>query len=398
MLHTLRMRREKKKHILLLVETSRIYGRRIIEGISRFAIECPDWILFCEDRGLLDKEPFWLETVKCDGIITRTSNMKVAKILRRLKIPIVELHGDGVTAKVEVVCDAQALGKLAAEHFLERGVRHFGFFAIGKAWWSDEFGQFFKKFLSDHGWGACAISPFCRRKSELSLPMIFDANIVSSVVKWLRSLPKPIGMLCPSDSQAVFLANVCHLAELGVPHEIAILGVEDNAILCKTTSPPISSIYVDGRMTGYEAAKLLKLKMEGRALPPRPILIPPSFVVTRQSTDFIAVDDPDIAKAAQFIRDHEAIRIQVDDVAESVSLSRRTLNRKFQEFLCRTPEHEILRVRMEHAKKLLRETDLPVAVISENIGYPSVEYFIKAFRRNSGMSPKQYRLTLLSGE
>ncbi|MCL2118507.1 MAG: helix-turn-helix domain-containing protein [Planctomycetaceae bacterium] len=150
----------------------------------------------------------------------------------------------------------------------------------------------------------------------------------------------------------------------------------------------------DGRQIGYEAAVMLLRKMEGRPLPPLPVKIPPLTLVTRQSTDFIAVNDPDIAKAAQFIRDHALTRIQIDDVVRHVVLSRRTLTRKFQEHLGHTPEHEILRVRMEHAQQLLLSTALSIREVGISVGYPSVEYFIMAFRRRFGITPMQYRQKL----
>ena len=386
----MRRRTRTNKRILLLVETSRAFGRRVIEGISRFALEKGDWTIFLEDRGLFEKEPYWLRTMECNGVIVRTTNVKTTKILKELNIPVVELLGDGKTAKAEVCSDLELLGQMAAQHFRERGLQRFAFFSIGYAWWVAEVAEAFHLALAGKK-SSCEIRSFFRQTNALSLAMVFESQAEREVVCWLESLPKPIGILCPTDTQAVFLSNICHLTGISVPNEIAILGIDNDAALCNAASHPISSIDIGGHQIGYEAAILLLQKMEKQPLPSLPVKIPPLTLMTRQSTDFIAVNDPDIAKAAQFIRDHALTRIQVDDVAKDVVLSRRTLTRKFQKYLGHTPEYEILRVRMEHAQKLLRNTSLSIREIGMSVGYPSVEYFIKAFRHRFGITPKQYR-------
>ena len=385
----------KRKRILLLVETSGVYGRRIIEGVSRFALEQGDWTLFLEDRGLQDQQPRWLSNVQCDGLITRSVNIDAVKRTKTLGIPFVELLGDGELARAEVLFDSEQGGKLAADHFLERGLRHFAFFTFGHAWWSLEFGNYYKDYLLTKNY-SCEISPFCSIDNAPSLPIVLGSKTEHAIVRWLRSLPKPIGLLCPSDTQAVFLANLCQVFEIAVPNEIAILGLGDHTTLCKTVTPPISSIFADGRQTGYRAAELLLFKMRKKTLPKLPIKIFPTSIVTRQSTDFFAVDDKEVALAAQFIRNHITDRIRVDDVAEHVQLSTRTLIRKFRQFFGRTPEQEILRTRMDYAKMLLRDTELTVNETAEKLGYLSAEYFIRAFRADCGMTPKQYRQNFLA--
>lgn len=379
-----------KKRILLLVETSRGFGRRVIEGIMRFALEKDNWMVFLEDRGLLGKEPYWLRKMECNGIIARTATPQTTRIFNELSIPVVELLGDGKTSKAEVYSDTNLLGQMAAEHFWERGLRQFAFFSIGYAWWVSEVAEAFRLALADKE-SSCEVKSFFRHANSLSLAMVFESQAERLVIRWLKSLPKPIGILCPTDAQAALLSNICHLVGISVPNEIAILGIDNDTTLCNATSSPISSIDNNGHQIGYEAAILLLEKMEMRSLPPLPIKIPPLSLVTRRSTDFLAINDPDIAQAAQFIRDHALTRIQVDDVAKNAVLSRRTLTRKFREYLGHTPEQEILRVRMEHAQKLLRSTNLPIREIGIYVGYPSVKYFIKAFCHRFGLTPKQYR-------
>lgn len=182
------------------------------------------------------------------------------------------------------------------------------------------------------------------------------------------------------------------MEEIAVPDEVAVLGVGDNRILCESTSPTLSSIDPHGVQTGYQAARLLDEKMQGIPLPKLPIWIPPVGVVTRQSTDAIAVDHPDFIQALRFIRENTTQRISVQEVADHVCVSRRTLLRWFQEYIHRSPEEEIIRVRMKHARLLLRETNLSLENIGRQVGYPFVEHFVRAFREFHGKTPRQYRL------
>ncbi|MDR1964745.1 MAG: substrate-binding domain-containing protein [Planctomycetaceae bacterium] len=384
----------KKKRILVLVETSRIYGRQIIEGITRYALEHGNWIIFLEDRGLEKKIP---RLVQChyDGIISRT--VFAESRLTTLQVPVVELLGDGVFRSSDILCDGNRLGVMASDYFQSKGLRHFGYFSTGQSWWSTQFYSAYSEHLATNGF-SCLTNPFCRRKNDASLSLKVTDKTESRILHWLRAIPKPIGLFCPSDSQAVYLINLCQIAEIAVPHEIAILGVENNITLCNATSPTLSSIAVDGHQTGYQAAWLLDRKINKQVLPKIPILIPPIDVVARVSTDFITVADPDVAKALYFISQQVLLHITVQDIADAVDLSPRTLIRKFHESLGHTPEQELHRIRIERAKAILRNTNLSITKIGEQIGFTSTEYFVRNFRHTVKMTPKQYRLKFQNEE
>jgi LacI family transcriptional regulator len=238
---------------------------------------------------------------------------------------------------------------------------------------------------------SCLANPFCKQKSNASLPLVVAEKMETRIFDWLQKIPKPLGLFCPSDSLAVYVLNLCQMAEIAVPHEIAILGVENNVTLCNATSPPLSSIAVDGRETGYQAAALLDKKIKGHSVPKIPILIPPIDIVTRASTEFVAVSDTDVAQALHFISQRVLSHLTVQDIAAAVNLSPRTLIRKFHASLGRTPEKELHRIRIEQAKMMLRDTDLSVTKISANLGFTSTEYFVRTFRLAMKMTPIQYR-------
>lgn len=380
----------KKKRILLLVETSRVFGREIIRGVTRFAVEDGSWALFLEDRGLVQKSGLRTHRFTYDGVIARTADEKSGKLIRQYNLPVVELLGDSLKNRSEILTSATAVGRMASCHFRDRGLRHFAFFSLGHCWWSSEFSEEYERRLNEDGF-SCEICPFSRKKNDVSLPVSLSEGDEERIVKWIFSLPKPVGIFCPSDSHALFLINLCGVAEIKVPQEVAILGVENNETLCNAVSPALSSIAVNGLEIGYRAALLLRQKISGDKLPPLPIRIPPIQVVSRQSTDLVAISDPDISGAVQFIRDHVSDRITVDHVADHVGLSHRTLLRRFTETIGHSPEAEILKTRMDRAKLLLRKTDMTVSAIARSIGYLTSEYFIRAFRRECGMTPKKFR-------
>lgn len=195
----------------------------------------------------------------------------------------------------------------------------------------------------------------------------------------------------PLHFQRLTLLDLCTTSGIPVPEEVAILGVDNDMRLCRIASPPISSIDPNAKHIGYQAAFLLDAMMNGRELPELPIVVPPSHIVVRQSTDNIAVNDPILAKALRIMRDEVARNIRVNDVARELCVSRGTLNNLFRKHLNCTPLEEILRVRMEWAKELLRDTLIPVYQIAEMVGYRTSEYFSRAFMRENGVSPNAYR-------
>lgn len=383
-----------KKRVLLIIETSRAYGRNLIEGISRFALECNDWHIHFEDRGLLEEPSGWLRRWQGDGILARTALPSLARLLKRKKCPIVELHGFGkygenTTLYSEVqICDT-SIGKLAADHFWERGFRNTGFYSGGSAWWSRTRTKVFAERLRSRGI-RCDIYAGDFESPPTQHP-VWENKYEKKLEKWLLSLPKPIGIWAITDSHAVRLIEACQDLGFRVPEDVAVLGTSNDEMTCNLITPALSSINVNSVLIGYEAAKRLAVKMDGRS-PKEPVIdIPPLGVVTRQSTDIVAVPDQDVANAVQLIREQAFQGISVDRIVKTLGLSRRTLERNFYKYFGRTPHEEIVRVRIERAKKLLSETNLSVTGIARNTGFTNREYFIRAFGRETGMTPSAFR-------
>jgi LacI family transcriptional regulator len=190
--------------------------------------------------------------------------------------------------------------------------------------------------------------------------------------------------------QALRLLDICRESDIAVPEEMAILSVGNDPVICETTRPTLSSLDLDARRIGYEAARLLDQRMAGKTCEGI-IYPPPSHVAVRQSTDLMFVPDADVVQAVRYIREFGCKGIDVPEVARAVGVSRSVLERRFREHLQRTPKSEIMRVRIEHARMLLAQTDKPSEQIARLSGFASAVYFTKAFRREVGMTPRAYR-------
>ena len=381
-----------KKKVLLLIETSRSFGRQVIQGVSQFVTEQRNWNLIFQDRSVHERFPEWLKHWDGDGVISRSSDTETFRRLEQLKIPVVEVLGDGKTHPPLIQCDEVTICKMVVDHFWERGFRNFAFFSMGYNWWSLERQEAFRKGLETYG-ASCSICPQASVKNDITLSIPWWKGCEDEVFHWLETLPKPVGVFCPWDMQAIFLMNICESRGIAVPEDIAVVGYGNNADLCRASTPPLSSVAPNAREIGYQAAVLLDLLFQGKELPPLPIYIPATHIEIRHSSDTISVRDPDVAAAVHFIRkniDHGPLGVA--DVARYLGLSKSTLARRFQKWLGHSPEEEIIRARIALAEELLRETRFSVTQIAAKLGYSSPANFVRAFRTRAQITPEQYRL------
>lgn len=376
--------------ILLLIETSRAYGRGLVEGIAHYAEQHGSWCMYFEERGLTDPLPRWFRDWRGDGIISRTTRKaNIAKLLAK-RLPVVELYADTKRKLPQVFPDEGMIARMAADHFLDRGLRHFGFFCSLRAHWVDQRRHAFETLLHDRGYACDSFRPVAAPRPAGKKRRPLDDR---SVTGWLRELPKPCGVLCASDFYAMCLAEACRTCGIVAPEQIALLGVDNDPVFCGVCLPRLSSIDLGIARIGYEAAALLDRLMGGQSPPEEIVSVAPRHVVTRQSTDMLAVEDADMSRAARFIRE-QACRdrqLQVGQAAAAVGLSLRAFEQRFRRAFHRRPKEEILRVRMERAKMLLSDSDMAVALVARNCGFASLEYFSRAFQRQTGTTPREYR-------
>lgn len=375
---------QKMPRVAVLVDTSTGWGRRLIHGVHLYSQTHGPWHLWVEPRGQhehLRPPPSW----RGEGIIARVSTPAMAAELRRMKMPVVNISGVRLNDSQvfpTVTTDLSAAGKLAAEHFLNSGFQHFAYFGVLRLSYVAEHCQAFSQSLADAG-RACHVYRPPTGKTNWQRQQ-------AGLAKWLRELPKPVAILTWARGGASLL-DACRWAGIMVPEEVSVLDGDEDELLNAVTTPPISGIEVPSELIGHEAAAMLDQLMAGKKLLTKEVYLPPSHVVVRQSTDTLAIQEPDLAAAVRFIRDHASEAISVEDVLDHVPVSRRWLERNFMQTLGRSPAHEIRRVHLERAKRLLVDTDMPIPAVAKAAGYGSPEYLSYAFKASTRMTPLKYR-------
>ncbi len=319
--------------------------------------------------------------MKADGVIFFGDVNPSVILSMGLPAVLVELK-EPIAYYPSVAVDVESLGKMAAEYLLHLGLQDFAYYGFEDA--------------RQRG------KPFCEaiRKTgrEVSLyelpeylsPQAWDQN-KRSLVQWLRSLPKPVGLFAHNDECAQNVMEACRDGGLKVPDEVAVLGVDNDPLFCELADPPLSSVVLDFHKAGYEAAAMLDKLMKGKRLTRSKVLVEPLYIVPRRSTDVLALKDPEILQAVRFIHQNAVHAIQIDDVAEAAALSRRNLTKRFRETLGHSVHEEIRRVRVERIVKLLLETNLSIHQIAEELEFTSPEHISRFFTKEKGITPLAFR-------
>lgn len=381
------------RHVALLIETSRAYGRGLLQGISRFIREHQHWTVRLQDRGLNDPLPEWLHRWPVNGVLARVETRQLEDQLLRLKKPVLNLCGSWTGSRLPVLdTDDEAVAKLAFDHLRERGFRELAWCGFGATGWSEVREKCFAKLCAEASLPCHIYHPPRKPLHALTLEverhgMRHEAHLA----QWLKALPKPVGVLAANDLRGQQIIDLCAELKLTVPDEVAVLGVDNDELLCELTAPPLSSVVPDCERIGYEAASRLDRLMSGEKRTAESLIIPPAGVATRRSTDVLALDDRHVASALRYIREHACEGIGVDAVLKCVPLSRSSLERRFLKHLGRAPKAEILRVQLERARQLLVETDWTLNDVAERSGFRHTEHFCTLFKSKTGQTPGRFR-------
>lgn len=375
--------------VALLIDPSAGYTRGLLQGVTRFLREHPQWRVTHGpfNRGAVD--PQSLKDWKGDGILGRFETPALASAVKRKGLPAVDLSSMGLIEGIStVVYDDAKVSQLAAEHLKQRKFRNYAFCGDDGLPFSRRRSEAFLQALGSLGRDCRMFSSDAKRGKQEASRWHLDA---ASLTTWIKSLPKPIAILAAWDGFGQQILDTCRELNIAVPEEISVLGVDDDRLLCELADPPLSSVRLNADGAGYLAAQMLDDLMSGRVTAARTQLIDPIDVATRRSTDVQAVTDLVVAAAVRFIREHLAEPIQVSDVADAVHLSRRALEDRFRAALQRTPHDQIVLTKTEQVKRLLAETDLPLALIAERVGFDHVETMIAVFKRTFSTTPGRYR-------
>jgi LacI family transcriptional regulator len=376
-------RNRDRPHVALFVETSMNYSRGVLRGIACYLHRYGPWSIFLEQHEIGAKLPDWIDRWDGDGVITRYDYPQILET----QLPTVVMFDrtDDWPGVPRILNDNLAVGRMAAQHLLERGFESFGYYGVPGEYWSDLRWRGVQEVVKGVGGEPCHY-----RLDQGGMTQDWESQ-QNALAEWIGSLPRPVGLIACDDIHGLRALDACRRAQLAVPEEVAVIGADNDVELCDLADPPLTSIDFNLERVGYETAALLDRMMMGEAPPSSAKLIPPRGVVTRQSTDVLAISDRYVAQALNTIRRRACSGINVNSVLDELPVCRRSLEQRFRQSLGRSPGAEIQRVRIEQAKILLTETDLTVEVISRRTGFSKPGYFSTAFKNQTGSTPSMYR-------
>ncbi|HEV7298305.1 MAG TPA: substrate-binding domain-containing protein [Tepidisphaeraceae bacterium] len=382
--------------VALLIERYPGYQEQVLRGVRHYATPSVDWL--CQAvrpaQHLLAHVQEWGP----EGIILGTSDEAIRQRVLDLGRPVVEvfqwLNPSERCPRIGLK-DTQ-VGRLAAEHFLDRGYRSFGFIrGRTHAHFVRLREQGFADTLSEAG-RTYAVYQQPEGDEEFN-PGVLWSDGGPHLRDWVLELPKPVAVFALSDNWALRLLETCRMADVQVPEQVAVVGVDDDDILCLLAQPRLSSVATAAERIGYEAAALLDRMMHGAPLPDRDLLLPPVGVVTRQSSDAVAVGDPDVAAVLRLIHAAQPVRVDVAAVLAAVPVPRRTLERRFRAAVGRGIAEEMRRVRLDRAKRLLATSDDDMPAIAAAAGFGDAAKLSAAFRTSFDVTPSSYRHQFRNG-
>jgi LacI family transcriptional regulator len=368
------------RHVGLMLDPLSGYGSKILDGISRYVQRKPHWRIAYFDRERKELADL-VETWQGDGIICTVVEPRLRDAAAGRTIPVINVAGLlDETEVTSVLSDDHAIGKMAAEHLLDRGFSNFAFVRKRDGTrYSEDRGLGFRQRIEEAG-------------GKVSMIHLALNHTDEELISKLAGLPRPLAIFASLDRVAAMVLEACWKAGLKVPEEIAIVGAGNHQQLCELCSPTLSSVEVDMERRGFEAAALLDRILEGEKRPDGPLRIPPAHVAERRSTDVFAFNDADVVSALRFIREHADSTIKVKDVVAATTISRRSLEGRFNTLIGRTLHEEIWRAHFDLAMRLLSSSDLSLQEVAQRSGFRTASALVNLFRQRLGVTPKEFRV------
>jgi LacI family transcriptional regulator len=372
-----------------LVEGETGDGRGLLHGIAKYASLNGPWNFYRKPPYYRDIKPAKLlqeiRNWKPDGIILRIHESWFLEDIAQMNLPTILCTNladmKGFLAWPSMVTDDLMIGKMASEYLLRLGFKNFAYYGLEGFLWAAMRGHKFADSLSEYGHTPFIYKPPAQRKRLSEQPPL---------IKWLHSLPKPVAVFACSDDRGLEVIEACKSADLHIPQDVAILGASNDDLACTLSNPQLSSIARDIEKAGYETAALLDELMQGKKMESQKIVLEPLYVVARQSTNILAIEDCDVVKAIHFIRNNSNKFIQVGDVVNETSVTQRTLLKKFRKLVGRSINEEILHSRIDHICRMLVETNLSISEMVLQVGYSDINHISRCFKKIKGMTPLAY--------
>lgn len=383
--------------IILVIESTRAYGRGCLQGIASYARTHGPWTFLHIERGLDEELPAGLHKWNGHGVIARIETQHMARSLARLDLPTVDLRGRQLLpGAASLNTDPVATARLAIEHFSDRGFKHLAFCGFPGVDFSDERSAAFASLIQALRISIQIFAPrrpgtFRDTTGQELRGSLHDAELI----QWLRSLPKPVAILACNDARGRQVLAACARSHLRVPEDVAVLGVDNDPVLCDLSDPPLSSVAPDVEAIGRRGAEILAGMIRTGKKRSRIVeTMPPRTVVTRRSSDILAIDDPEVSAAMHLIRQRAFGSFTVENLLDELTISRATLERRFKAMIGRSPKQEILNTRLARVRQLLIETNDPLSSIATVCGFKTAAHLSVTFRHAHGQSPGAYRAGL----
>ncbi len=371
----------RQKRIALLLDIKSDYEHGIARGVIRYSKEVGSWKLF--GRGFTLGEFLDINQWEGDGIIAIIHGHTEAEVLLKKGVPAVDVAGAADYGVSRVTNGDYDSGAVAGKHLLACGCTNFAYCGAKDKYWSLRRFEGFKEKLASTG---IALDYF-----ELPLEVWENPENSSELRNFIVNLKKPVGIMAANDTIGVRITDLCKEEGIVVPHEVAVVGVDNEDVLCELSDPSLSSIPCDCERIGYEAAMVLDRTIAGEQTEPVSIEIPPKTLVLRASSNTIITDDEIVRKSVQYIHENAFMGINVSDVVRNASVGRRALEKRFREALATTIHEEIKNTRLQKAVHMLLESTIPAAVIAEACGFSSPQRFHAVFMKEFGKTPMDYR-------
>ncbi len=363
----------------------------LLHSLAKFKRFNANWHVFVDDLARGAEDPDWLLDQGWDGILCKENSDSLFRKARERGIACVDLSDSGTLREgcPKIRPNNIAAGHLGAEHFVEKGFRNFAFCGFEGDLWSEERRDGFVEGLVLAGKKSTTFETVYPGISQPAWEFAEE----DEMARWLKTLPKPVAIFACNDLRAVHVVNACQQADFRVPEEVAILGVNNDSARCELSAPSVSSIPIDVSEYARVAGATLEALMGG-ADPKdyeKVTLIDPREVVTRRSTSILAVEDQAVAQALNLIRERACKGITVEEVAKAVHISRSLLEKRFRQYVGRSPQVEIRQAQVIQIKQMLAETEYSLAHIAEMAGFEHPEYMSVVFKRLTRTTPSAYR-------
>lgn len=385
--------------ILFLTDFSEAYARNLLLGIARYAHAVGQaWSLCRLPLSIRDK--FGIEAVidlakkmRADAVIGQFYNTDNVELFARNGIITIAQDFKARFTTIPNITGPHFLaGKMGAEYFAKKGFRHFAFYGTRDVVWSDERMQGFRETVRAAN-PSFTFSALC--KNTQNALWDYDTN---QLVTWLQSLPKPVAIMACDDNHAYHITEACQQGEGGgrlrIPDDIAVLGVDNDETICRLSSPNLSSLNQNIEQGGYDVAQLIDRILRDPATPREDVMVQPTHIVTRQSTDIYANNDQHIAEVLKYIHENISQKITVDELVELVPLSHRLLETRFKRSMGTSIYDYILQTRIEKVAQLLCE-GMSVSEAAIELGFSDIKNLSRMFRQQRGMTPSEYRREIL---